>query len=149
MIVDSKVVHCPRCNSTCIVKAGTGGKKSSKQRYLCRDCNRRFVLNPEKPVYSTHYVKCPVCGYGEACKVGKHPKDGRQYYRCKFCNHKFTLENKVAILTEKDYKTILLYRNCGVTCRQLAEYFKCNEKTIRNVTKRMKARSNDTCSSKH
>jgi transposase-like protein len=39
-------MSCPRCGSNCIVKNGIS--LSNKQKYKCRDCNKQFVLNPEK-----------------------------------------------------------------------------------------------------
>ncbi|MEY3220090.1 MAG: hypothetical protein RIT27_1447, partial [Pseudomonadota bacterium] len=37
---------CPRCASYYVVKNGIS--LSQKQKYKCRDCNKQFVLNPEK-----------------------------------------------------------------------------------------------------
>jgi len=40
---------CPFCNSFNIIKHGTRKNKNGvKQRYLCKDCNRTFVLDPVK-----------------------------------------------------------------------------------------------------
>jgi transposase-like protein len=39
-------MSCPRCGSNYIVKNGIS--LSNKQKYKCRDCNKQFVLNPEK-----------------------------------------------------------------------------------------------------
>ncbi len=41
-------MSCPRCGSNYIVKNGIS--LSNKQRYKCRDCNKQFVLNPEKHI---------------------------------------------------------------------------------------------------
>ena len=37
---------CPRCGSYYVVKNGVS--LSNKQKYKCRECNKQFVLNPEK-----------------------------------------------------------------------------------------------------
>lgn len=42
-------VKCPFCNSFNIIKHGTRKNKNGvKQRYLCKDCNKTFVLDPIK-----------------------------------------------------------------------------------------------------
>ena len=38
-------IHCPRCHSEDISRNGRNGR--GKQSYKCRDCKRKFVLNPE------------------------------------------------------------------------------------------------------
>ncbi len=39
---------CPRCGSSYIVRNGIS--LSNKQKYKCRECNKQFVLNPEKHI---------------------------------------------------------------------------------------------------
>jgi len=39
---------CPRCGSNYIVRNGIS--LSNKQKYKCRECNKQFVLNPEKHI---------------------------------------------------------------------------------------------------
>jgi len=39
---------CPRCGSDYIVRNGIS--LSNKQKYKCRECNKHFVLNPEKHI---------------------------------------------------------------------------------------------------
>jgi len=39
---------CPRCGSSYIVRNGI--ILSNKQKYKCRECNKQFVLNPEKHI---------------------------------------------------------------------------------------------------
>ncbi len=39
---------CPRCGSDYIVRNGIS--LSNKQKYKCRECNKQFVLNPEKHI---------------------------------------------------------------------------------------------------
>jgi transposase-like protein len=41
-------MDCPRCGSDYIVKNGIS--LSNKQKYKCRDCDKQFVLNPEKKI---------------------------------------------------------------------------------------------------
>ncbi len=41
-------MDCPRCGSDYIVKNGIS--LSQKQKYKCRDCDKQFVLNPEKKI---------------------------------------------------------------------------------------------------
>ena len=41
-------MSCPRCGSYYVVKNGIS--LSNKQKYKCRDCNKQFVLNPEKHI---------------------------------------------------------------------------------------------------
>ncbi len=40
-------MHYPNCYSNQIVKNGLQSK-NNKQKYLCKECRRQFVLNPEK-----------------------------------------------------------------------------------------------------
>ena len=42
------MLNCPRCNSARIVK--NGRIHNGKQRFLCRECGRQFVSQPEKKV---------------------------------------------------------------------------------------------------
>lgn len=43
-------MNCPYCNSENIVK--NGSNSSGKQKFMCRDCNRQFVENPENIIIS-------------------------------------------------------------------------------------------------
>jgi IS1 family transposase/transposase-like protein len=43
-------MNCPNCNSENIVK--NGSNSSEKQKFMCRDCNRQFVENPENIIIS-------------------------------------------------------------------------------------------------
>ena len=38
------IIYCPRCQSEDISRNGRNGR--GKQSYKCRDCGRKFVLNP-------------------------------------------------------------------------------------------------------
>ena len=40
-----EIIHCPRCQSQEISRNGLNS--SGKQSYMCRDCGRRFVLEPQ------------------------------------------------------------------------------------------------------
>ncbi len=40
-------MRCPDCFGKTIIKNGFQ-KTNMKQKYLCKDCGRQFVLNPEK-----------------------------------------------------------------------------------------------------
>ncbi len=40
-MVNNKVLHCPNCQDTKIVK--NGNKKNKKQNYLCKTCKRQFI----------------------------------------------------------------------------------------------------------
>lgn len=42
-----KNITCPSCQSKAIVKNGIQ-PTNHKQKYLCKDCCRQFLLNPEK-----------------------------------------------------------------------------------------------------
>lgn len=39
------LLHCPNCQSESISRNGFNNR--GKQSYKCRDCNRRFVLDPQ------------------------------------------------------------------------------------------------------
>jgi len=41
-------MNCPKCGSYYVVKNGIS--LSNKQKYKCRECNKQFVLNPEKHI---------------------------------------------------------------------------------------------------
>jgi insertion element IS1 protein InsB len=41
-----KLINCPDCCSTEIVKNGSIG--NGKQKYKCKHCERQFVLNPQR-----------------------------------------------------------------------------------------------------
>jgi transposase-like protein len=42
------MLNCPKCNSARIVK--NGRIHNGKQRFLCRECGRQFVSQPQKKV---------------------------------------------------------------------------------------------------
>ena len=74
------MVSCRYCNSGKIVKAGfvKSDKYGNRQRYLCKDCGRKFVEYIKSPRYSDafkkHVVKCVVTeglGIRQASRVFK------------------------------------------------------------------------------
>ena len=40
-----KAMQCPRCGSSIIVKNGSNA--NGKKKFLCKDCSRQFVENPQ------------------------------------------------------------------------------------------------------
>ena len=47
MTSEDELFACPKCGSTRIIKAGFRWSQNEwKQRYRCKDCNRRFVVTP-------------------------------------------------------------------------------------------------------
>ena len=47
-------IKCPYCGSYNIMKNGTRKNKNGiKQRYMCKDCNRTFVLDLQKDIRQT------------------------------------------------------------------------------------------------
>ena len=45
-----KIINCPACQSTTIIKNGSNG--NGKQKYKCKNCKRQFVLIPQKQAIS-------------------------------------------------------------------------------------------------
>ena len=61
-------MSCPRCGSNYIVRNGIS--LSNKQKYKCRDCNKQFVLNPEK--YISEEKKAII---DKLLGVEQHPRE--------------------------------------------------------------------------
>lgn len=126
-------MNCPKCGKSHIVKSGSN---RGKQRYQCKDCKHRFVLNPAK-VYKEHYEKeCPACHYPYARKAGKYKE--RQLYICKACNHKFSEEPMQRRVTEGDRKYIRKLHFSGVTNKDIAKRTGFSIKTIFNTLRDVK-----------
>ena len=50
-------MNCIHCNSDNVVKCGKFITSNGivRQRYLCKNCNKKFVVNPIKPKYSEEF----------------------------------------------------------------------------------------------
>jgi IS1 family transposase/transposase-like protein len=48
--MEKKAVQCPRCGSSVIVKNGSNA--NGKKKFLCKDCSRQFVENPQNKTIS-------------------------------------------------------------------------------------------------
>jgi len=50
-------MKCIHCNSNNVVKCGKYITSDGivRQRYLCKNCNKKFVVNPIKPKYSEEF----------------------------------------------------------------------------------------------
>lgn len=73
-------ISCPRCDSNRIVK--NGFIHNGNQNFLCKDCNRQFVLNPKNKVIGEEtkdlidkllLEKLPLAGIA---RILVYPKDG-------------------------------------------------------------------------
>ncbi len=71
-------MKCPDCASDNIIK--NGSIANGKQKYLCKECGRQFVLNPQKQPISNEtkelidrllLEKLPLAGISRACKVSE------------------------------------------------------------------------------
>lgn len=45
MIVKTVIFHCPKCNSTKVVK--NGKNSAGNQQFLCKDCGKSAVMYPK------------------------------------------------------------------------------------------------------
>ena len=45
MIVNKETFHCPRCNSTHVVR--NGKNSAGSQQFLCKDCGKSAVMYPK------------------------------------------------------------------------------------------------------
>lgn len=71
-------MECPDCKSNNIVK--NGSIANGKQKYLCKNCGRQFVLNPQKQPISDEkkelidkllLEKIPLAGIARVCGVSE------------------------------------------------------------------------------
>lgn len=95
---------CPRCGSERTRKSGFN--ESGTQRYLCRDCGKKFTPSYNPVYYEPIKVKCVYCG-SKNLKRGGHLRSGAQRYYCKDCNRHFSDTTKIR---EPIDKTCV---NCG------------------------------------
>jgi DNA-directed RNA polymerase subunit RPC12/RpoP len=67
---------CPACDSEAVYKYGK--TRQGKQRFLCLNCNRQFVLKSAK-MRMKNSPRCPACG--KKMHVYMHEADGTRF-RC-------------------------------------------------------------------
>jgi transposase-like protein len=84
---------CPYCGSRTILKNGSTHHK--KQKFLCQDCRRQFIENPQKKIISEEQKntakdllleRISLAGIARALKVSKTWRQG-----LKFFNHEGAL----------------------------------------------------------
>jgi insertion element IS1 protein InsB len=44
--VEKTIMRCPKCDSSSVVK--NGSISNGKKKFLCKECSRQFVENPER-----------------------------------------------------------------------------------------------------
>lgn len=91
--IEDKAMKCKKCGGKHIIKAGLD--KNNRQRYKCRDCHSRWVINPKKggrPQKSHPNVQCVNCGSSHLVKNGKN-RIGNQMWKCKNCGTRGTFSN--------------------------------------------------------
>jgi IS1 family transposase/transposase-like protein len=95
-------MNCPNCNSENIVK--NGSNSSEKQKFMCKDCKRQFVENPENIVVFQEtknlidnllLEKIPLAGIARVTKVSER---WLQYY----VNDKYENVPREIKVTEKE-----------------------------------------------
>ena len=98
-------MKCPDCEFDNIVK--NGSIANGKQKYLCKSCNRQFVLNPQKQAISDEkkelidkllLEKIPLAGIARSCGVS-------ECWLQKYVNQKYeSVEKKVKV--KKNLKAV-------------------------------------------
>ena len=79
ILYPKQITACPHCGSAHFVKNGT---KNERQRYLCRDCNKSFMMYSSTILFRTHkkiciwrkYIRCminklPLRNCAEECEI--------------------------------------------------------------------------------
>lgn len=126
------MIQCRFCNSDNINRCGKDSK-TGKQRYICKDCHKKFVLDPQPTNYNRYEKICPKCGHSLARKAGKIKES--QYYQCLNCKHKFLENNKFKWTTDTDKDNIITLRNEGKTITEICKLTGLSPKTISKVLK--------------
>ena len=115
-------MRCVYHKSEKIVKNGKSNQ--GKQRYLCKECKRIFVENPERRHYPKELKEIALCLYTDGYRVYENlPKRKVKKYGCTNWNeglHSF-LRNKLAMLKRK---TKAYAKSIRALYRALARPFK-------------------------
>lgn len=80
-------VKCPYCNGTNLNRKGYSER--GHQRYLCKDCNRKFTDNISEPVKNVD--RCPYCNSDKYVLKG-HLINGEKRYECKECGKTYSIK---------------------------------------------------------
>ena len=104
-------MKCPYCAQENVIKNGSNSAR--KQKYKCNECNRQFVLNPQKQPVSEEkkrlvekllLEKVPLAGIARAAEVSEG-------WLQNYVNKKYESTAKVVVVKKKSTKRLII--QCG------------------------------------
>lgn len=101
---EGKEIKCPDCGSR---NRNSNGKHGGKQRYKCKDCNRKYVLNPHGRENFQKYnnINCRWCNSKNFSNKGL-TSNGKQQCYCLSCKRYFTVgaeKNSDSLVAPKEF----------------------------------------------
>ena len=117
-------MKCPYCAQENVIKNGSNSAR--KQKYKCNECNRQFVLNPQKQPVSEEkkrlvekllLEKVPLAGIARAAEVSEG-------WLQNYVNKKYESTAKVVVVKKKSTKRLI------IQCDEMWSFVGCKKNKI-------------------